>query len=106
MGLRGAGWSPASSACCCGTRACSASSPRTTGPTPRRRAAQGGEALGSLGDALHDRRYRYAQFEAVFDLMESQQGSMGGPAVCAGAADVDTRALERNGRAFEDRCAS
>ncbi|MBR3235742.1 MAG: hypothetical protein IKG11_09020 [Atopobiaceae bacterium] len=34
----GAGWSSTSCACCCGTRACSGSTPRTTGSTRRRRA--------------------------------------------------------------------
>jgi len=58
-----------------------------------------------MAACCRDLRYRYTQFKAVFDLMESQQGSAGAATVAVPAADVDTRALDRYQAAFDERCA-
>lgn len=59
-----------------------------------------------MAACCRDFRYRHTQLEAVFDLMGSQRGSIGRPVVAVAATDVDTRALVRYGKAFEERCAS
>ena len=58
-----------------------------------------------MAACCRDFRYKYTQFKAVFDLMESQRSSTGAAIVAVPAADVDTRAIERYQAAFEERCA-
>jgi len=62
-------------------------------------------AAAVISACCRDWRYRYTQFKAVFDLMESQQPSTDAAIVAAAAADVDTRGLERYQAAFDERCA-
>ena len=62
-------------------------------------------AAAVISACCRDWRYRYTQFKAVFDLMESQQSSTGAAVVAVAAADVDTRGLERYQAAFDERCA-
>ena len=58
-----------------------------------------------MAACCRDFRYKYTQFKAVFDLMESQRPSTGAAVAAVPAADVDTRALDRYQAAFEERCA-
>lgn len=57
-----------------------------------------------------DYRYRYTQFKAVFDLVETQQSGGGDTKVITiettAANEVESRSLEGYRRAFEERCAS